>query len=404
MLFGITGYCYLSSALLLSTRIRILDRLVGHDRIIRVHGYLASAGIISGIIHLFFKLSYISGVSFHTVSGGASLVIFSILLLMTFIYMIEKIYIPLPGLKTLKSFIIKNFNLDYSVMKNLHNGFSLALFFLIVHVLLSYSTSETLFRFYIMALPGTVSLIRYIYFKFIKIHYLKKNQFYVKITERNTPSVISINLEPLNKKLSFRAGQYIYLSIISSEIQKEEHPFTIASSPSVDSLTITASEIGDYTKKLLSVKEGDKALVDGPYGLFTPVNNSRKKIFIAGGIGITPFLSVLKEWETEENIPQSALLWSLRLEKDIIDREFLVNLSKKRDWFSYTIFLTREKVPGFKHGRISLEDLKSIFSSGNSSSFDVYICGTEDFRNSLRKKLSMLGIPQRNIYFESFSS
>lgn len=402
MLFGITGYCYLSAALLLSTRIRIFDRLAGHDRIIRFHGYLAFSGIIFGIIHLLFKLSYISAPTIQTVSGFFSLAVFIILMVMTFLYMIEKVYIPVPGLKSLKSFIVRKFNLDYSVMKNLHNGFSLALLFLIAHVLLSYSTSENITRFSLMSIPGGISLIRYIYFKFIRVNYLKK--FYVETVEKNAPSVVTLKLSKLDKTLSFRAGQYVYMRIISSKINREEHPFTISSPPSDSFLSLTVREAGDYTEKLSSVRRGDRAVIDGPYGLFTPFPDRRKKLFIAGGIGITPFLSILKDWEKEENIPQSVLLWSLQSEKNIFESDFLHRLSEKAEWFSYSIFLTRENVPGFKHGRISLEDLKNIISSEKSSSYDVYICGTEDFRNSVRKMLSRLNIPKNNIHFESFSS
>jgi len=404
MLFGIIGYCYLSTALLLSARIRIFDRLIGQDRVIRFHGYLAFTGIISGIIHLLFKLAYISFPSFQTVSGVFALAIFIILMIMTFIYMIEKFYIPFPGLKSLKSFIIKNLNLDYSVMKNLHNGFSLALAFLIVHVLLSYSTSENIIRFSLMSLPGGISLIRYIYFKYIRVHYIKKNYFNIEGVEENAPAVVTVKINPRGKKFPFSAGQYVYMKIISSEINREEHPFTISSPPSADTLSLTVRETGDYTDKLSSVRKGDKALIDGPYGLFTPSPGRRKKLFIAGGIGITPFLSVLKEWEKVENMPDVNLLWSLSYKADIIERDFLQGLSEKREWFTFSLFISREIVPGCKHGRISLEDFRNIITPENSASFDVYICGPADFRKSAGKMLSSLGIPSRDIHFESFSS
>ena len=402
MLFGITGYCYLSAALLLSARIRILDTLIGQDRLIRLHGYLASSGIIFGIIHLLFKLSYISTPTIQTASGFFSLTVFIILMVMTFLYMIEKVYIPLPGLKSLKSFIVRKFNLDYSVMKNLHNGFSLALVLLIVHVLLSYSTSENIIRFSLMSLPGGISVMRYIYFKFIRVHFLEN--FYVESVEKNAPSVITVKISSREKKLSFRAGQYVYMRIISSAINREEHPFTVSSPPSDDLISLTVRETGDYTEKLSSVRKGDRAFLDGPYGLFTPTPDRRKKLFIAGGLGITPFLSVLKEWEKEKTPPETELLWSLSYKADIIERDFLHSLSEKTPWFSFSLFVSRETVPGCKQGRIRPEDLRNIITPESSSYFDVYICGPEDFRKSVRKILSAIQVPHANIHFESFSS
>ena len=126
--------------------------------------------------------------------------------------------------------------------------------------------------------------------------FLKRKKFAVTGSENISPSVLRIRFSPEQERVSFRPGQFAYLRFLSESIPPDEHPFTISSSPAEPEIAVTVKSLGDFTEKLTLLKRGDSVVFDGPMS-FTPLPDGREKLFIAGGIGITPFLSVLRDWE-----------------------------------------------------------------------------------------------------------
>ena len=112
-----------------------------------------------------------------------------------------------------------------------------------------------------------------------------------------TPQVWTLTLEPrANRPLHYAPGQFQFLRLHGSSVLAEEHPFSIASSPSPDGvIRVTIKEIGDFTSTVGRIKPGDLAVVHGPFGRFSHVFHSIEDdlVFVAAGIGITPLMSML---------------------------------------------------------------------------------------------------------------
>ena len=101
-------------------------------------------------------------------------------------------------------------------------------------------------------------------------------------------------LRPRDGMFAFEPGQFAFVTI-NAEGFREAHPFTISSGAGEGRLRFTMKVLGDYTRRVrdgLSV--GADAAVEGPYGRFTPLRDSRKQVWVAGGVGITPFMSALR--------------------------------------------------------------------------------------------------------------
>lgn len=101
-------------------------------------------------------------------------------------------------------------------------------------------------------------------------------------------------LRPKDGMFPFEPGQFAFVSIDAAGF-REAHPFTISSGAKEDGLRFTMKVLGDYTRRVRDdLTAGADVAIEGPYGRFNPLSGSGKQVWVAGGIGITPFLSVLR--------------------------------------------------------------------------------------------------------------
>lgn len=211
----------------------------------------------------------------------------------------------------------------------------------------------------------------------------------------------------LNKPLApFRAGQYIGLTMEINGV-RTSRPFSIASSPnqlSYYELGIRIKEGGFVSPFLVeNLKVGDILEASEPLGnlYYNPLFHGNDLVFIAGGCGITPFISMLKDI-SERNIPLNIwLIFGCLTEKDILFREELDDIQERRlnihinyilsepntDWKGECGFISRDII------------LKKI---GTIEKKYFYVVGNREMYEYVKEELNALGIPQHRIYFEAF--
>ena len=117
---------------------------------------------------------------------------------------------------------------------------------------------------------------------------------YTVVAADHTDTVTRIELEPHGTSLDFEAGQFAYLRVGHKGLN-EPHPFSIASAPGDNNLEFYVRHLGDWSDRLPAADLlGTTVAVEGPYGAFAPVSRSLDEtVWIAGGVGITPFLASL---------------------------------------------------------------------------------------------------------------
>jgi predicted ferric reductase len=107
-------------------------------------------------------------------------------------------------------------------------------------------------------------------------------------------------MTPENREIVFSPGQFAYLSVDCTQgcgVSHEFHPYTLDSDPLDRKVSVAVKALGDDSARLLHVRPGNKATLEGPYGnLFKKVGPTEAQLWIAGGIGITPFISLLRHW------------------------------------------------------------------------------------------------------------
>lgn len=131
------------------------------------------------------------------------------------------------------------------------------------------------------------------------------------------PAAIEVTLEPLGRALQHRAGQFVFIKVRERGLA-EPHPFTIASAPHESNLRFFIRDLGDWTRRLGErLQEGAEVRVEGPYGLFEPEHRGGHSVWVAGGVGITPFLAAAVDEHRVGSSPPH-LVYSVRSSDDAV--------------------------------------------------------------------------------------
>lgn len=233
---------------------------------------------------------------------------------------------------------------------------------------------------------------------------MKKNNFILKEKIKEANDIITLKFLPLKGKIfSFRAGQFIIIKLINHELSNLSRAYTISSSPHENFLSITVKKIGKISEALHNLKIGDKVELSDPQGFFYPQDNTKDLIFLAGGIGISPFYSIIKDHLQKNLNKKIHLFYSNKTKNDIAFFEELEKLSSTSNNLKIIYFLTKEKI---KHSRIkefkriSSIKLKKYLTDLNKKHY--LICGPVGFVNDIWKELKKNGVKEENIFTEAF--
>ena len=196
-------------------------------------------------------------------------------------------------------------------------------------------------------------------------------------------------------------GQFAFVTVCSDHISKEEHPFTIASSPSrPDKLEFIIRNSGDWTQRIQNLRPGDQVFLDGPYGLFTHLRCplDQELVMIAGGIGITPMLSILRYMADARDQRRITLVWSNKTREHIIYSEEIEDVQTRLPGLH--IFHIFTAPPG---GRRLDQDQLAQLLSACSREAAAFICGPPQMLTTMHSALKSIGFSKRRIFMERFS-
>lgn len=217
-----------------------------------------------------------------------------------------------------------------------------------------------------------------------------------------TPRVYSLILEAQGERPSFISGQYLTVRLSGFE-PAEGKSYSISSAADEPLVRLTIKEIGSFSKALTACTPGDTLTTSAPYGFFYPEEtDTRDIVFVAGGIGITPCISIMKTL-TKNHYPKNiSLVYSNRTLEDCIFKDTLDTLKNTFPNVSITYHFTREDshLPGYNTGRITGESICTQHAKAHES--DFFVCGSIDFTKGLWKELRDAGIESAQIYTEGY--
>jgi len=212
------------------------------------------------------------------------------------------------------------------------------------------------------------------------------------------PNIFEFIFEP-NKKVKFEAGQYMEVMVPhrNIDIRGERRYFTIVSSPNEKEIkfTIRVNEEGSsFKKELLKLKSGSMLYGQQVRGDFTlDKNPNTKYVFIAGGIGVTPFVSIITHLLYLKKPTDITLLFVSNRETDFIYKD---------------LWKSAEKLLGIKVYYVTREELNKTFVRDNIKDYKerkIYISGPNAMVQTYTKLLNYLGVSKLSIktdYFNGF--
>lgn len=215
----------------------------------------------------------------------------------------------------------------------------------------------------------------------------------------------SLVLEPDGHEgFRFLPGQFAWLTLRNSPFAAREHPFSLSGSAEVGpALTFTIRELGDFTRTIGTLQAGETAYVDGPHGAFT-VDRHRGAPgfgFVAGGVGISPIMSMLMTLADRGDPRPLYLLYANNVWDDVLFREELDALRNRLDLAVAHVLLQPPEGWAGATGHVSREALRRVLPE-DPCGLVYFVCGPEPMTEAAQRALGSMGVPLHRIHHELF--
>lgn len=377
----LSGLALLSFNIILSARLAVFERLfLGLDRAYRAHRIIGGSVLILLMLHgalitaKYSNISLLSGFEylkpnfdFALMLGKCALVVM-ILLVTISIYIKVKYQWFVTIQRTLGAMIfLGGYHALFVSGSDIRANLPLLIYFILL---------------------GGTAVGLYVY-RSLFHKSIKRKLDFVVYSVWHGEGITIIWLKPIQKALAFYAGQFAFFQFSSAAVDTESHPFSISSGSDNNYIRIAAKASGDYTSVINNLKAGDSVQVEGPYGHFSFTKiRSTKQVWVAGGIGVTPFLSMAQSLPSDYQV---TLYYCVRNASQAIFKEELEKVMAEKPSLKVII------VCDDQNQRITAEEMVT------NSAEDYLLCAPPAMMHNLEKQLRTLGVPKHTIHYEDFA-
>jgi len=223
---------------------------------------------------------------------------------------------------------------------------------------------------------------------------MKNQPVKIKSIEHNTHDVLHIVTEKPTG-INFKPGQATEIFIDKEGWQNEGRPFTFTCLPSDDYLEFMIKTYPSHksvTNEFLDLKAGDGLIVNDVFGA---ISYTGEGTFIAGGAGVTPFISILRDLKAKNKLGNNKLIFANKTKKDIILKDEFDEMLGE----NFINILSDEKSEEYAYGQVS-EDF--INKNATSLNANFYVCGPPPMMDAVQKQLDHLKVDKKKIITEEF--
>ncbi len=367
----------------LATRPRFLEPMFGGlDRIYHFHRQLGVAIFVLILIHYFVTPDFegkqvTAGLNSAAKEVGEYAFNFLVVLI---------------GISLVKRIPFTKFEIPYHLWRQSHRF--IGVFFIAI----------AFHQFFIKRpFDGTVLLANYLNifaligiasFAYTQIMAFTKRRRYEVTSVERPPAATVIEAKPVKSSIKARPGQFAFLSFAKSGL-REPHPFTLAGLAPDGTIRFAIKPLGDYTTRLReNAAVGDRISVEGGYGRFSHLRGGKKQIWLAGGIGVTPFLAMAESLAADHG-RQIHFVHCVRDADEAVRTEALASKASEIDGFTYVLHDSAAA------GRIDADKLAEG-APFDLDEADLWFCGPAPMREAIVSGLKKAGRKLRRVEFERF--
>lgn len=212
-----------------------------------------------------------------------------------------------------------------------------------------------------------------------------------------------------------KPGQFASIRIYKDGAWSEPHPFTLSSSPSDETLRMTIKKSGEFTSSIPDIEPGTPIQCSGPYGQFCKdIATNKEVVMIAGGVGITPFLSVLRQFRETAADNEVTLFWANKTPADAFAAKELEEFTRHLKLSVVHVYsrvapegqtaapVFTDNRPGkisHEYGRLNQAIFLRHLTSPDAS---FYLCGPPAMQQTVLEELSRYGVDPGKVDKEAF--
>ena len=386
-LFALTGFVFILVQYVLSSRIKLIERGIGLDRLFIIHRICGRVGLILLLFHpalLFIGLK-LQNNDFH---------------FFTPLKIIGEITLILLSVAAGTALLYGHVKMKYETWKNTHKIIYVVFPLAFVHSFLINSDVKEIIVLKIFWLFLLSIFLIVLIFKTRMRLYVRNHPYHVAEVRQETHDIWTLSFN--GEYPAFNPGQFTLINLVRDGIISESHPFTISSSPTNNRLSVSIKSVGDFTSTICNTRTTDYAYIEEPFGIFSFLNyDDNDLILIAGGIGITPFISMLRYIFDKKLKKNIVLLWGNKTEKDIAFKNEMDKMASEMTSLKLVHIMSRQNDwPGEK-GYIDAEKIKKYVDNFQNGQF--FICGTLQMMLKIEETLKKLGVSKRRIHYERFA-
>jgi predicted ferric reductase len=389
---GAEALLLFSSSLVLATFIRPIERAFsGLDRVVVWHRYSATAAVLLLVPHVALITSAVDPYETTFGHGLGDLALLGLLLLVVWALAPSLRGARWPGpVRWLAG-------IAYDRWLTAHRLTGLFVAVAVVHgALVSPALHQSMLLRLVYLVVGATGVAAYAYRELLAKYVFPIYDYTVAEIGRPSEDTIEVALEPVHRPLAFVPGQFIVLAFGGAG-GWYRHPFSVASAPSAPRLEVTIKALGDYTTTLQGQLEpGTPAKVVGPFGGFDYTRGGNDQIWIAGGIGVTPFLSWIRAMDTSFDRTVD-FYYSVAHESDALYLDEIEAAAARHPGFRPQVVNTERE--GFLTAERTVNGRR-----GSGMDVWVYMCGPPAMAKSLAKGFRQLGVPRSQIRWEHFDT
>ena len=382
---ALAAYAAFACNVLLGSRLRTVEGLFGSlDHVYRVHRRLGATVAIALVAHAGLMaasrgtVEVDAAVALFLPSAGSAVFTGVVVLVVVVTAVLLSLYAPLR----------------HGLFVNVQRVLGLAFVASALHVFRvpAASAASPPLRVYLAGLAVAAGAA-YLYRSVLGLFLVRRYPYRLVDVHRLDERVVELVASPEGRPMRFVPGQFAFVSLDHPFVDNGPHPFSITSGLGERNLRFVVKGVGDHTTALLDATPGVRARIEGPYGgLSHERMPGTDQIWIAGGIGITPFLSMARSLDHQRYRVDLYYCTAHASEAYFMDE--LTALGARAG--SLRVIPIREDEEGF----VTTDRVAE--TSGGLEGRDILICGPPAMLDNLRSQFLARGVPESRIHAEDF--